>query len=194
MISRVTKGEAPSLVDADKANELIDAINAIMKSKGAGGIEVKADQSGQLTIFPSGADDIQTTYHPFQVISVGEDNVAINAGTVNNELVVPVGGISHSPSSSLSYLYIDIDAGENGINSAEYKIKQSPPDGMEFRLNKPPPRLEILIAVLKDRGWEQVVHTNLNANIVRAYENPKDSVVVGEYDNDIYWRWYITKG
>ena len=41
MIERVKKGESPSLVDTNKANELIDAINAIMNSKGAGGIQVR---------------------------------------------------------------------------------------------------------------------------------------------------------
>ena len=33
MIERLTKGEAPSLLDTDKANELIDAINGLFNSK-----------------------------------------------------------------------------------------------------------------------------------------------------------------
>ena len=38
MIERLTRGEAPSLLDTDKANELIDAINGLFNSKGAGGM------------------------------------------------------------------------------------------------------------------------------------------------------------
>jgi hypothetical protein len=194
MIERVKKGESPSLVDTNKANELIDAINSIMNSKGAGGIKVRPNQSGQLTIFPSGADTAQPTYHPFEIIGISEKFISINAGTINNELVVPVGGINHDATDSLRFLYIDINAGEDGINSAEYKVKGSAPDGFEFKENNIPPRMEILIAVIKNLSWEQVVHTNLNANIVRAYENPKQSVSIGEYDNDIWWRWYVTRG
>jgi hypothetical protein len=193
MIERVKKGESPSLVDTNKANELIDAINAIMNSKGAGGIQVRPNQSGQLTIFPSDADGAQVRYHPFEIISISETSISINAGTINNEIVVPVGGIEHNATQSLQYLYIDIDAGAGGINSAEYKIKGSPPDGFEFKKNNIPPRIEVLIAVIKNLAWEQITHTNLNANVVRAYENPKASVSIGEYDSDIWWRWYLTQ-
>jgi hypothetical protein len=193
MIDRVKKGQAPSLVDTEKANEIIDAINSLMGSKGAGGISVRADQSGSLTIYPSAESSISEKYHPFQIISISEENIAINAGTVNNELVVPVGGVEHSADTGLRYLVIDINAGADGINSAEYKVINEAPDGFEFRENQIPPRMEILIAVIKNLQWEQVVNTNLNANLVRAYENPKASVSIGEYDADIFWRWYITK-
>lgn len=192
MIKRLTKGESPSLVDTDKANELIDTINAITNSKGAAGIQVRADQSGALTIFPSGASGVSATYHPFEIRDITEDGISINAGTINNELVVPVDSITHSPVTSLQYLVIDVDASASGINSAEYKVLGSPPDSYEFRENAIPPRIEILIAVIKNLQWEQVVSTNLNANIVRAYENPKPSVEIGEYDSDIFWRWDVT--
>lgn len=192
MIKRLTKGESPSLVDTDKANELIDTINAITNSKGAAGIQVKADQSGALTIFPSGASGVSATYHPFEIRDITEDGISINAGTINNELVVPVDSITHSAVTSLQYLVIDVDASATGINSAEYKVLGSPPDSYEFRENAIPPRIEILIAVIKNLQWEQVVSTNLNANIVRAYENPKSSVEIGEYDSDIFWRWDVT--
>ena len=53
MIEELTKGEAPSLMDTDKANELIRAINAIMNSEGKNGIQVDQNQDGSLMIFPS---------------------------------------------------------------------------------------------------------------------------------------------
>lgn len=192
MIERVKKGESPSLVDTEKANELIDAINAIMNSKGAAGIQVRADQSGSLTIFPSGADGIQPTYHPFQILEIGEESISINTGTVNNELVVPVGGIPHNAVDDLRYLVIDIDASSTGINSAEFKVESEAPDSFEFRENEIPPRMQILVAVIKKFGWTQIVNRNLNANLSRAYENPKETVQIGEYDADIFWRWYVT--
>ena len=192
MIKRLTKGESPSLVDTDKANELIDTINAITNSKGAAGIQVRADQSGALTIFPSGASGVSATYHPFEIVGITESDISINSGTINNELVVPVGGISHDAVTSLQYLVIDVNASATGINSAEYKVLGSPPDSYEFKENAIPPRIEILIAVIKNLDWEQVVSTNLNANIVKVYENPKSSVEIGEYDSDIFWRWNVT--
>jgi len=192
MIKRLKKGESPSLVDTDKANEIIDAINSLMNSKGAAGISVRADQSGSLTIFPSSAKGISATYHPFQITGITEDEISINSGTINNELVVPVGGIDHSAAESLKYLVIDVDASANGINSAEFKVLDSAPDSFEFKENSIPPRMEILVAVINNLGWNQILNTNLTANIVRAYENPKETVNIGEYDSDIFWRWEVS--
>ena len=192
MIERLTKGEAPSLLDTEKANELIDAINALINSKGASGIQVRADQSGSLTIFPGKSSSITPVRHPFEIVRITETNIVINAGTVNNELVVPVGGVEHDAVDSLRYLVIEVDASASGINSAEFKVENSPPDSYEFTENSIPPNLVILIAVIKNLDWEQIVSTNLTANITKAYENPKESVTIGEYDSDIYWRWSVS--
>jgi hypothetical protein len=92
----------------------------------------------------------------------------------------------------LRYLVIEVDASANGINSAEFKVENSPPDSYEFTENSIPPNLVILVAVIKNLDWEQIVSTNLTANITKAYENPKESVTIGEYDSDIYWRWSVS--
>lgn len=49
-IERVVKGESPSLLDADKANELIDMINGILKSKAQDPFTLKVDDSGAISV------------------------------------------------------------------------------------------------------------------------------------------------
>jgi len=55
-LPRVTRGQAPTLLDAERANQLIDAVNALIESKGTGGIKVTVEGSGRLVI-DGGADD-----------------------------------------------------------------------------------------------------------------------------------------
>jgi len=49
-IQELIAGQAPSLMQAEKGNELIQAINAIKRSRGLNGIEVKIDKAGELVI------------------------------------------------------------------------------------------------------------------------------------------------
>jgi hypothetical protein len=53
-LPRVTRGQAPTLLDAQRANQLIDAVNALIESKGTGGIKVTVEGNGRLVI--SGED------------------------------------------------------------------------------------------------------------------------------------------
>ena len=49
-IQELIAGQAPTLMQAEKGNELIQAINAIKRSRGLNGIEVKIDKAGVLVI------------------------------------------------------------------------------------------------------------------------------------------------
>lgn len=49
-IQELIAGQAPSLMQAEKGNELIRSINAIKRSRGLNGIEVKVDKGGELVI------------------------------------------------------------------------------------------------------------------------------------------------
>jgi hypothetical protein len=49
-IQELIAGQAPTLMQAEKGNELIQAINAIKRSRGLNGIEVKIDKAGELVI------------------------------------------------------------------------------------------------------------------------------------------------
>jgi hypothetical protein len=53
-LQRFTRGQAPTLLDANRANELVDAVNSLIQSKGVGGIKVTVEGSGRLVI--SGAE------------------------------------------------------------------------------------------------------------------------------------------
>lgn len=53
-IQRVIAGQSPTLMQAAKANELIDLMNGLMQSKGSDGINVIVEGSGRLVI---GLDD-----------------------------------------------------------------------------------------------------------------------------------------
>jgi hypothetical protein len=49
-LQRFTRGQAPTLLDAGRANELVDAINGLLQSTGKGGIKIIVEGSGRLVI------------------------------------------------------------------------------------------------------------------------------------------------
>lgn len=60
-LQRLVKGQAPTLLDADRANELIDAVNGLIQSKGSNGIKVIVEDSGRLDVsLDFNLDEIQT--------------------------------------------------------------------------------------------------------------------------------------
>lgn len=190
MIERLTRNEAPSLLDTDKANELIDAINGLYNSTGAGGITVSQNGDGSLIIAPAKSVKGIVKYHPFEVISVSDDEVLINAGLVNG--VLP-SNLSTNNGSGTSYVYLEVRGGEGGVSSVSLKRKTSAPDGMPWKKNGVGSTFEYLIAIVtKDSVSAQVVNDNLSFDVSIAAEVPKSSVSLGEYPNDIYYSWRST--
>ena len=49
-IDRVIPNQAPSLLNANKANELIDILNGYLLSKGVGDLTVNVANSGRMTV------------------------------------------------------------------------------------------------------------------------------------------------
>jgi hypothetical protein len=190
MIERLTRNEAPSLLDTDKANELIDAINGLYNSTGAGGITVSQNGDGSLLIAPAKSIAGIIKYHPFEVISVNENEVVINAGLVNG--VLP-SNLSTNNGSGTSYMYLEVVGNDDGVSSVSLKRSTSPPDGLPWEENGVGTRFEYLIAIVtKTAVSAQVVNNNLNFAVSIAAEIPKTSVSIGEYPNDIYYSWRLT--
>ena len=190
MIEELTKGEAPSLLDTDKANELIRAINSIINSKGANGIRVDADQNGQLLIYPADSNPALRSYHPFEVTEVSEDTVTINAGLVNGLLP---DALNISKGSGTRYICLQITGDQDGVSSVELKDEGSPPDGIPWQENGVTTSFKYLIAIVGEKNLiSQIVSTNLFFKVSVAAEIPKTSVNVGDYPNDIYFSWEQT--
>ena len=192
MIERLVRNEAPSLLDTDKANEIIDTINGLLNSKGAGGISVKQDQDGSLLISPAAGDNGFIKYHPFEVISVSESNIVINPGLVNGLIV---SNINVTGSTGTNYLCLDIEGDSNGVTSVDLVLESSPPDGIEFVENGVNTTFKYPIAIVGETSIiSQLVDHNLFFSIDIAYEIPKDTVSVGEYPNNIFYTWKQTAG
>ena len=190
MIERLVRNEAPSLLDTEKANELIDAVNALMSSRGVGGIVVKADQSGSLLISPKGAEGVPVKYHPFEVISVSEESVAINPGLVNGFLPT---NVRVDNNTGTSYLCLEITGDTTGITSINLVNETSPPDGIPFEENGIETSFKYLIAIVNETSVvSQIVKSNLFFRVAIAAEIPKNEVELGEYPNDIYYTWEQT--
>jgi hypothetical protein len=49
-LQKFTRGQAPTLLDAGRANELVDAINGLIQSTGKGGIKIIVEGNGRLVI------------------------------------------------------------------------------------------------------------------------------------------------
>ena len=192
MIERLVRNEAPSLLDTDKANELIDAINALMNSKGAGGIVVKSDQSGSLLIAPKGAEGVPVKYHPFEVISVSEETIVINPGLVNG---IVVSSLSIDNGTGTSYVCLEIAGDSEGVTSVDLVRETAPPDGIPFIENGVNTTFKYPIAIVTENSLSsQLVDQNLFFSIEVAFEQPKETVLIGEYPNDIYYTWKQTAG
>lgn len=187
MIERLNRNEAPSLLDTDKANELIDTINALTNSRGAGGIQVKADQNGSLLISPERLGSNSILYSPFQVISVDEDFVTINAGLVNG-LIVP--NVKIANSANTGYISLEIRGDSDGVIDATIVRDSSPPDAIPFVENGVNTTFKYPIAIVEQESLtSQLVNYNLFFKVGIAFEQPKESVLLGEYPNNIYYTW-----
>ena len=49
-IEKVIKGQAPSLLDANKANELIEKINGLLSSRAQDPLSLKVDSDGSMNL------------------------------------------------------------------------------------------------------------------------------------------------
>jgi hypothetical protein len=190
MIERLTKNEAPSLLDTDKANELIDTINALTNSTGANGIAVRTNGDGSLLIYPGSSDTINKIYHPFEIISVSADEVVVNAGLVNG--VIPSNlTVTNAPAGG--YICLDIAADTDGITSVSITRETSAPDGVPFVENGINTSFKYVIAIVTETDvTSQIVNHNLFFNVDIAAEIPKTTVAAGEYPNNIYYTWKQT--
>lgn len=75
-IQELIAGQAPSLMQAEKGNELIQAINAIKRSRGLNGIKVKIDKAGELVISQERPQDRTLVFYfanGFKWIAKSED-------------------------------------------------------------------------------------------------------------------------
>ncbi len=193
MISRLQKGEAPSLVDTDKANEIIDAINALTNSKGKNGIEIQSDQDGGLTISLRDKSESSRLFAPLEIMDITEEFISVNPATVNNELITPVGGVAFNSSTNTQYLSVKINVNNtNEIQSAELKVGSNPPDAFGLEKDKAPGDFEILIATIQELSFFQIRTGNLTVSVREAFSTPKETVDIGEYDHDVYYSWTVS--
>lgn len=193
MIPRLQKGESPSLLDTDKANEIIDTINAITNSKGENGIEIQSDQSGGLTISIRDETANPRHYEALEIIEVTPEFISVNPGTINNELITPVGGIDYNESSNTQYLSVEVSINNDSeITSAELKIDGSPPESFKIEKDKAPGDFKVLIATINALSFFQIRTGNLTATVSEQFQTPKDQVDIGEYDHDIYYSWQVS--
>jgi hypothetical protein len=191
MISRLQKGESPSLIDTDKGNEIIDAINAITNSKGSKGIEISADQDGGLNISLRDKGAAGLRYQPLEIMEITDSFIAVNPATINNELITPVGGLDFNPNGD-QYLIVDVRINnQTKIQSAKLRIDSAPPDGFEVEKNKAPGDFSILIATIHEKSHFQVRVGSMTAYPSQVFSVPKTTVNVGEYDHDVYYSWTV---
>jgi hypothetical protein len=192
MIARLVKNEAPSLIDTDKANEIIDTINGLLNSTGAEGITVKQNQDGSLLIAPSKGAGSIIKYGPFEVISVSDENIVINPGLVNG--LIP-SNLEVANASGISYLCLEIAGDAEGVTSVNLVLESSAPDGIEFIENGVNTTFKYPIAIVSETELvSQIVNHNLFFSITVAYEQPKETVTIGEYPNNIWYTWKQTAG
>jgi len=190
MIERLVRNEAPSLLDTNKGNELIDAINALKLSTGEKGIEVSANQNGSLSISLRRGTADSPKYKPFEVKEISNGSAFINLGTVNG---IAPGNFEVSIGGGTEFLYLDVTCSATGVESLTLESGSSAPDGLEFSENSLPSSFQYLIAIIDGNQLQhQIVDTNLFAEPIIAYEEPKANLSIGEYPNEIYWVWKVT--
>lgn len=190
MIERLVRNEAPSLLDTDKGNEIIDSINALKLSTGEKGIEVSVNQNGSLSISMRRGTADTPKYSPFEVKEISDGDVFINLGTLNG--IAPT-NTKVSVGTGTEFLYLNVTCSATGVESLTLESDTSAPDGLEFTEDNIPSDFKYLIAIVgSNKLQHQIVNTNLFAEPVIAYEEPKESLQIGEYPNKVYWVWKVT--
>lgn len=125
--------------------------------------------------------------HSFQIVSVGSD-VILNPGLVNG--IVLTDTQLNNRSGTNNFVVLDITVNSNGVSSVSASVDTSAPNGIDFVKNGVNTSFKYPIAIVdNDRLVAQLVFTNLFFTPRIAYEEPKSSINVGEYPNDIYYSW-----
>ena len=75
-IQKLVPSQAPTLLDAAKGNELIDAINDLITSRGVGGIQVTTEANGRLVISAEDIDGVPSGFDEEELDIVESDNSA----------------------------------------------------------------------------------------------------------------------
>jgi len=127
------------------------------------------------------------------VISVGEEKITIQPGTINGLLALPLNEIDHTKTENLRYLVIDIDMdASSGPTSATYAVDTEAPDAIEWNKDSIASSIKLLIAVIENSTIYQITTGNKLITRDAVHEVPKTSVSVGEYPNDIYYTWKVS--
>lgn len=156
-----------------------------------GGTIIGSELGWTLEIPPSSGGG-QAETQPHEVLSVGEDNIKIRNGTINNLITLPINEVDHTKTDAYRYVVIDVTIdGENGVTGAEYKIETNPPDAFSWEEDEAPSSIKILIAILEGSKIFQITTGNKTVSRIVAHQIPKDSVSVGEYPNHIYYTYSV---
>ena len=153
---------------------------------------ITSSESGWSLEIPPASGGGSTVRQPHEVISVGEDKITIQNGTVNNLITLPIAQIDHTQTDAYRYLVIDISLGDGGVTGAEYKVLNTAPDAIEWVEEDVPSKIELLIAIIEGSKIYQITTGNKFVQRIVADQIPKDSVSVGEYPNDIYYTFRVS--
>ena len=158
-----------------------------------GGTIVGSANGWTLEIPTSTSGGTTTVRSPFEVISVGEEKITIQPGTINGLLALPLNEIDHTKTENLRYLVIDIDMdASSGPTSATYAVDTEAPDAIEWNKDSIASSIKLLIAVIENSTIYQITTGNKLITRDAVHEVPKTSVSVGEYPNDIYYTWKVS--
>jgi len=157
-----------------------------------GGTITSSENGWSLEIPPSTGGGA-TVRQPHEVISVEEEKIKIQNGTVNNLITLPIAEIPHTKTDDYKYLIIEISIdSDNGVQGAEYKILDDAPDAIEWGEDDVPDTIELLIAIIQGSTIHQITTGNKFVQRIVAHQIPKDVVSVGEYPNEIYYTYRVT--
>jgi hypothetical protein len=154
-------------------------------------IQVPSDTLFEIASNPNeGGGVSETIGHPFKVLQAAS-KVIVNPGLVNG--ITITNNEINNISGTNNFVVLDIVVNSNGVSSVSLDIQSSAPNGIDFVKNGVSTSFSYPIAIVdNDRIVAQLVFNNLFFTPRIAYEEPKTSVSVGEYPNDIYYSWEAT--
>jgi|TARA_E500000318_G_C3559230_1_gene212607 hypothetical protein len=151
------------------------------------GGNIKISESGWTLEIPKSSGG-STTIQPHEVISVSEERININNGTVNGLLATPLFELDYTPSDDYQFLICDINVVVNsGPSEATYRVVSEAPEVPPWSENEIPGNIQVLIAVLRGTRIYQIRTGNFSVQVNKVYEKPKEVVAAGEYPFEVYW-------
>lgn len=220
LIKELIADDVPSLNSAEKGNELIRAINALLQLQivpvgygkltvGDKNIILDLTDRRNLDVQPPASTAAQGVNvggsggggggpYPFDVsfvpLGAGTQTASVRPGSVNN--LIPSNYLdtyAQNTTGTQYFLVADVTVTDAAVTGVALTFGTSAPTGIPVALAAPPTSFQILIGVVIEGKWYRIIgNGSLDCTSVEAFRVSATSPSPGTLPYDIYYTWSVS--